>query len=60
MYVCDICKEGSCKDCILANPCLECPANPCLGCHDYDRTKDDCKLKVVARQPRQPKRIKTR
>lgn len=35
MYVCDICEERSCKDCSFGNPCL--------GCPDYDRTKDDCK-----------------
>jgi len=52
MYVCDICEEGSCKDCILGNPCL--------GCPDYDRTKDDCKSKGGCGQPCDPKRIKAR
>ena len=35
MYVCDICEDRFCQDCTFGNPCL--------GCSDYDRTKDDCR-----------------
>lgn len=50
MYVCDSCEERSCKDCELGNPCL--------GCLDYDRTKDDCKSKGGCAPARRPKKEK--
>ena len=47
MYVCDICEERSCKDCTFGNPCL--------GCLDYDRTKDVCKSNGACASAREEK-----
>lgn len=48
MYVCDICEERFCKDCQYGNPCL--------GCSDYDRTKDVCKSNGACASAREEKR----
>lgn len=37
MEQCDICMEMGCDDCM--NCYL---GNPCLGCKDYDKEKEEC------------------
>ena len=47
MYVCDICEDRFCKDCVFGNPCL--------GCSDYDKMKDECKLNGTCASAREEK-----
>lgn len=38
MYICDICEEMGCVDCMRCSW-----GNPCLGCLDYDEETNTCK-----------------
>ena len=49
MYVCDICEDRLCIDCTFGNPCL--------GCPDYDRTKDECKSNGACASAREEKHL---
>ena len=49
MYVCDICEDRLCKDCTFGNPCL--------GCSEYDRTKDECKSNGACASAREEKHL---